>query len=110
MWVMVRLWLYLHLDCGFVLDDTALSCQAIYFEEGLFFVVCFFNVSLGKLGRDGLEVELTGFIDRLKGGGEGKREQPRANLICGQATGWLTSLLAKTGKAVDRASWGQLKR
>lgn len=66
----------------------------------------FFNVSLGKLGRDGLEVELTGFIDRLKGGGEGKREQPRANLICGQATGWLTSLLAKTGKAVDGGKFG----
>lgn len=106
----MRLWLYLHLDCGFVLDDTALSCQAIYFEEGRFFFGLFFNVSFGKLGRDGLEGELTGFIDRLKGGGEGKREQPRANLICGQATGWLTSLLAKTGKAVDGASWGQLKR
>lgn len=70
----------------------------------------FFNVSLGKLGRDGLEVELTGFIDRLKGGGEGKREQLRANLICGQATGWLMSLLAKTGKAVDGASMGTTQK
>lgn len=42
---MVRLWLYLHLDFGFVLDDTALSCQAIYFEEGLF-LFCFLMSAL----------------------------------------------------------------
>lgn len=39
-----------------------------------------------------------------------EREQLRTDLICGQVTGWLMSLLPKTGKTVDGASSGTTQK